>query len=191
MCASDPASIATRSCAFQRISHVCVLMPMWASGCLCACPYAVTSAVTKETPWGGEEVPKGVRHGEERHVVHSLSLEKSLSEIHRLIRSTSRVHEMSSSSLGMTARWTLPLRRRRQISSGWSSQCCFLQPSMGFAFSLFRFQIQREKIKPVGKNKQTKQTKKISKKKKELSQVWRVFLRLKHFTLFDEEKQNF
>lgn len=31
-------------------------------------------------------MPKGVRHGEERHVVHSLSLEKSLSEIHRLIR---------------------------------------------------------------------------------------------------------
>lgn len=62
--------------------YMCVFMPMWASGCLCACPYAVTSAVTKETPWGGEEVPKGVRHGEERHVVHSLSLEKSLSEIH-------------------------------------------------------------------------------------------------------------
>lgn len=31
-------------------------------------------------------MPKGIRHGEERHVVHSLSLEKSLSKIHRLIR---------------------------------------------------------------------------------------------------------
>lgn len=125
-------------------TYMCVFMPVWASGCLCACPYAVTSAVTKETPWGGEEVPKGVRHGEERHVVHSLSLEKSLSEIHRLIQSPSRVREMSSPSLGATARWTLPLRRWGEISSRWSSQRCFLQPSRGFAFSLFRFQTQRE-----------------------------------------------
>lgn len=29
-------------------------------------------------------MPKGVRHGEEGHVVYGLSLEKSLSEIHRL-----------------------------------------------------------------------------------------------------------
>lgn len=96
-------------------------------GCLCACPYAVTSAVTKETPWGGKEVPKGVRHGEERHVVHSLPLEKSLSEIHRLIQSASPVREMSSSSLGATAWWTLPLRRRGEISLWWSSQCCFFR----------------------------------------------------------------
>lgn len=52
-------------------------------------PYAVTCVVTKETPQRGKEVPKGIRHGEERHVVHSLSLEKSLSEIHRLICSIS------------------------------------------------------------------------------------------------------
>lgn len=89
---------------------------VWVSGCLCACPYAVTSAVTKETPWGGKEVPKGVRHGEERHVVHSLSLEKSLSEIHRLIQSASPVREMSSSSLRVTAWWTLPLRRWGEVS---------------------------------------------------------------------------
>lgn len=43
-------------------------------------------------------MPKGVRHGEKRHVVHSLSLEKGLSEIHRLIRSISCVRETSCSS---------------------------------------------------------------------------------------------
>lgn len=84
-------------CLQVHCTRMCVFMPAWASGCLCLCPYAVTSAVTKETPWGGEEVPQGVRHGEERHVVHSLSLEKSLSEIHRLIWSPSRIREMSSS----------------------------------------------------------------------------------------------
>lgn len=103
-----------RYCTYSPLStlyvYVCRL-PMCVSGCLCACPYVVTSAVTKETPWGGEEVPKGVRHGEERHVVHSLSLEKGLSEIHRLIKSPSSVCDMSSSPLGATARWTLPLRK--------------------------------------------------------------------------------
>lgn len=33
----------------------------------------------------GEEVPQSVRDGEPRHVVHRLPLEKSLSEIHRLM----------------------------------------------------------------------------------------------------------
>lgn len=111
----------------------------WVSECLCARTYAVTSAVTKETPRGGKEVPKGVRYGEERHVVHSLPLEKSLSEIHRLIQSLSRVCEMSSSLLGATVRWTVPLRTR-----GEASKRCFLQPGKAFAFSLFRFQTQRE-----------------------------------------------
>lgn len=45
---------------------------------------AFSCAVAKETPRGGQEVPKGVRHGEERDVVHGLSLEEGLSEIHRL-----------------------------------------------------------------------------------------------------------
>lgn len=72
-----------------------------------AWPYAVTSVVTKETPRRGKEVPKGIRHGEERHVVHSLSLEKSLSEIHRLIRPIScipRQLQEDGSRGGVTAK---------------------------------------------------------------------------------------
>lgn len=120
---------------------------------VCACPYAVTSAVTKETPWGGEEVPKGVRHGKERHVVHSLSLEKSLSEIHRLILSLSHVHEMSSSRLGATARWTLPPWRRRGDFITMELSLLLPLAQRGFRLLCFPFP-NKEKTKLVGKKKQ-------------------------------------
>lgn len=142
---------------------------MCASGC--ACPYAVTSAVTKETPWGGEEVPKGVRHGEERHVVHSLSLEKSLPEIHRLIKSPSSFCDMSSSPLGATVRWTLPLRKRGEsLHNGVLSTASF-SPAGGFAFTLFPFPNTKDKTKLMLQNKHLKRKKKKKKafnKKKKL-----------------------
>lgn len=115
--------------------HLCFL-PMWAFRCLYACPYAVASAVTKETSWGGEEVPKGVRHGEERHVVHSLSLEEGLSEIHRLIQSPSSVHHMGAGSFRCNSKAD---SFTEEISSRRGTQCCFLQSSRGSAFSLFPF----------------------------------------------------
>lgn len=147
VCVLDP-SLIMRRYTFMCLRAHCTYVFLCPCGRLHVCVHvlnAVTSAVTKETPWRGEEVPKGVRHGEERHVVHSLSLEKSLPEIHRLIRSPSRVCEMGSSSLGVTARWTLPLRSYRgRFLHDWSSQCCFPEPSRGSAFSLFRFQTQQE-----------------------------------------------
>lgn len=61
-------------------------------------------------------MPKGVRHGEERHVVHSLSLEKSLSEIHRLIQSPlpfPRLRDELFLARSDGCRRTLPLREMR------------------------------------------------------------------------------
>ena len=45
---------------------------------------AVSWPVLQEAPGRGQEVPEGVRHGESRHVVHSLPLEEGLPAFHRL-----------------------------------------------------------------------------------------------------------
>lgn len=41
----------------------------------------VCLSVQQEVPRWGEEVPKGLRNGEQRHVVHGVSLEESLPEV--------------------------------------------------------------------------------------------------------------
>lgn len=174
---------------WSNCTYICVFLLL---DVLCACPYAVTSAVTKETPWGGEEVPKGVRHGEERHVVHSLSLEKSLSEIHRLIQSPSSVHEMSSSSFRSNCEVGLFHWGHfftKGLFSAASSSEAGGSPSL-----FFRFQTQREN--KSGEYKQTKR-KKISKKKELYAGLetffedWDIFTLLMNKEKIRKKKRNF
>ncbi|XP_061155985.1 zinc finger protein 704 isoform X3 [Syngnathus typhle] len=62
-------------------SHAPTLLSQSAPSTLC---HIRTDHAYQETPRGGQKVPEGLRHGEERDVVHGLSLEEGLSEIHRL-----------------------------------------------------------------------------------------------------------
>lgn len=143
-----------------KLLQLCMLSVLMACRSLHPWTYAVTSVVTKETPRRGEEVPKGIRHGEERHVVHSLSLEKSLSEIHRLIRSISCIPPQ------------LHQDGQRGRSHSKARRFVWLSLSLARSLSLFsHFQVQR----------QFKSGESVKKKREKLPQVPRLFLRLKHF----------
>lgn len=126
-------------------------------------------------------MPKGVRHGEERHVVHSLPLEKSLSEIHRLILSFSRNHAMSPSSPGATARWTLPLRRGYGDFFRMELSVLFPPAQQGFCLLCFQFPNTKRKSNLLVKRNKTKD----QQEKRTFMQDRRLFLRLKQLKNLD------
>lgn len=88
-------------------------------------------------------MPKGVRHGEERHVVHSLSLEKGLSEIHRLIQPPSSVRKMISSFFRSDSEVD---SSTEEISSRRSSSVLLPPVQQGVRFLSFSVSKHEEKI---------------------------------------------
>lgn len=107
-------------------------------------------------------MPKGVRHGEERHVVHSLPLEESLSKIYRLIPppSPGLCHELVPTQRGREE--MLPLGRRCGRGSVTTEIAVLPPPAQQGA---------------VSEHKEKKQTKNPSRQTK-LLQAWKLFIGL-------------